>query len=122
MASNFLFTSTTVISELDNVTVCEEREQEIKLTCVLNGSISSDGVQWHRLVKGTNTAQRVSDLGNDFVNVLVPDDDQNELTATLYIFKVKISYTGYYWVKLPSDDVCNISLTVGTSTYVCLYV
>ena len=28
------------------------------------------------------------------------------------------SYTGYYWVELPSGNVCNASLTLLTSTYV----
>ena len=117
----------TVISEPDDVTVCEG--ESTTLPCVLNGSISSDDVQWYRLVKSTNTAQRVSRAGNDFADVPVFNDDQNTLTTTLYIFNARRSYTGYYWVRIPSDDVCNVSLTVSTGlfglnhyTYICVIV
>ena len=108
----------TVISEPDDVTICEGTASTT-LSCVLNGSISSDDVEWCRLVKDTNTVQRVSDVGDDFVDVLFPG--QNELTTTLYIFNARRSFTGYYWVRLPSDDVCNVSLTVSTGMFV-LYV
>ena len=56
----------------------------------------------------------------------------NTLTSSLTITNAVKSYTGYYWVRLPSDDVCNVSLTVGTSKYlhpyygqiqaICIYV
>ena len=36
----------------------------------------------------------------------------NTLTSSLTITNARKSYTGYYWVRLPSDDVCNVSLTV----------
>ena len=107
----------TVISEPDDVTICE-RTASTLLSCVLNGSISSDDVQWYRLVKGTNTVQRVSDAG-DFVDVPVPG--QNELTTTLYIFNARSSYTGYYWVRLPLGDVCNTSFTVSTGIFALHY-
>ena len=117
MASNFLFTSTTVISEPDDVTVCEGTVST-SLSCVLNSNMSSDDVQWYRLIKGTNTAQRVPNAGGDFVDVPLPS--QNRFTAMLYIYNARRSYTGYYWVKLPYDDVCNVSLTVTTGKYVCM--
>ena len=106
-----LIISTTVISEPDDVTACEGRSTTF--TCVLNNSISSDDVQWYRLVKGTNTTQRISNAEDDFVDVPIPD--QNKFTTTLYILNARRSYTGYYWVRLPSGDVCNVSLTVTTS-------
>ena len=112
----------TVISEPDDVTICEG-EQETRLICVLNGSIDSDDVQWYRLIKGTNTAQKVSNAGDNFVDVPVADDDQNKFTATLYIFNARRFYTGYYWVRLPSGNVCNTSYTVSTgmfALYVCM--
>ena len=112
-----MFTSTTVISEPDDVTVCEGGSTAF--TCVLNGSITSDDVQWYRLIMDTNTAQKVPNIREDFTYVPIPD--QNKLTTILYIFNARISYTGYYWVKLPSDDdVCNVSLTVTTGKYVCM--
>ena len=39
----------------------------------------------------------------------------NTLTSSLTITNAVKSYTGYHWVRLPSDDVCNVSLTVTTS-------
>ena len=117
----------TVISEPDNVTVCEG--ESTTLTCVLNDSLSIDDVEWYRLIKGTSTAQRVSRAGDDFIDVPVPDDYHNKFTTTLYIFNARRSYTGYYWVRLPYDDVCNVSLTVSTGlfglnryTYICIIV
>ena len=106
----------TVISEPDDVTVCEGTASTL-LSCVLNNSITSDDVQWYRLVKGTNTVQRVSNAGDDFVDVPVANDDQNEFTTTLYIFNARRSYTGYYWVRLPSGDVCNTSFTASTGMF-----
>ena len=117
MASNFLFTSTTVISEPDDVTICNGTSST-SLTCVLNSSISSDDVTWYRLIKGTNTAQRVSDAGDDFIAVPVPG--QNRFTTILYIHNTRRSFTGYYWIRSPSGDVCNVSLTVTTGKYVCM--
>ena len=116
----------TVISEPGDVTVCEGTASAL-LSCVLNGNISSDDVQWYRLVKGTNTAQRVSNAGDDFVDVPIPS--QNSLTTTVYIFNVRKSFTGYYWVRLPLGSVCNTSFTVVTGmfglncyTYICIIV
>ena len=117
MASNFLFTSTTVISEPDDVTICEGTAST-SLSCVLNSSIDSDDVQWYRSVNGTNTAQKVSNTGDNFIAVPIPG--QNRFTAVLYIHNARRSLTGYYWVKLPYDDVCNVSLTVTTGKYVCM--
>ena len=103
-----------VISEPDDVTVCNGTAST-SLSCVLNGNISSDDVQWYRLVKGTNTAQRVSKV-DDFVDVPIPG--QNRLTAVLYIYNARRSYTGYYWVRSPLGDVCNTSFTVSTGVFV----
>ena len=44
----------------------------------------------------------------------------NTLTSSLTINNAVKSYTGYYWVRLPSDDVCNVSLIVVTSMYLIL--
>ena len=103
-----MFISTTVISEPDDVIVCEGRSTSF--TCVLNGSITSDDVQWYRILKDTGTAERIGRL-DDFT--VVPITSQNSFTITLYIFNAIKSYTGYYWIRLRSDDVCNASLTVG---------
>ena len=106
-----------VISEPDDVTVCEGTSST-RFTCVLNGSISSDDVQWYRILKDTGTTERLGRL-DDFT--VVPISGQNSFTILLFIFNVRISYTGYYWVRLPADDVCNTSFTVSTGKYLHLY-
>ena len=79
----------------------------------MDSSISSDDVQWYRLIMDTSTTVMVD-----------PDDDQiftisthagNTLTSSLTITNTTQSYTGYYWIRLPTGDVCNVSLTVLTS-------
>ena len=42
----------------------------------------------------------------------------NTLTSNLTIINAIKSHTGYYWVRLPSDDVCNASLTVTKGMHV----
>ena len=103
----------TVISEPDDVTVCEGTLSRT-FTCVLNSSMASEDVQWYRMLKDTGTAERIFRL-NDFI--VVPLPDQNIFTTRLSIFNAMKSYTGYYWVRLPSDDVCNVSLTVLSSMF-----
>ena len=106
-----------VISEPDDVTLCEGRSTTF--TCVLNGSISSDDVQWYRLIMDTSTTVMVDpqDSNIQFTTSTI----NNTSTSSLTITNAVKSYTGYYWVRLPSDDVCNVSLTVGTSKYLYLY-
>ena len=102
--------STTVISEPDDVTVYEGGSTTF--TCVLDSSISSDDVQWYRLIMDTGTTVIVDQY-----------DDQigNTLTSSLTITNAEKFYTGYYWVRLPSgDDVCNTSVTVIEGT--CMYI
>ena len=106
-----MFISTTVISEPDDVTVCEGT-LSTSFTCVLNGSITSGDVQWYRLLEDTGTAERIGRL-DDFA--VVPITGVDSFTTSLYIFNANRSYTGYYWVRLLSDDVSNASLTVLTS-------
>ena len=105
-----MFVSATVLSEPDDVTVCEGGS--ISLTCVLNGSMTSDDVQWYRLLKNTSTIERVQRQEG---MVAVPIPNENSFTAMLYIINVNRSYTGYYWVKLPSHYVCITPFIVITS-------
>ena len=55
-----------------------------------------------------------------------PDDDRsinisthigNTMNSSLTITNVVKSFTGYYWLRLPSVNVCNVSLTVHISKY-----
>ena len=101
----------TVISEPDDVTICEGGSTTF--TCVLDSSISSDDVQWYRLIMDTSTAERINQSNNiNFITAVI----NNTLNSSLTITNAVKSYTGYYWVRLSSDDVCNVSLTVLTNT------
>ena len=104
----------TVIIEPDDVTVCEGRSTTF--TCALDSSISSDDVQWYRLLKDTGTTVMADPQGSNIH--LTTSTINNTLTSNLTITNARRSYTGYYWVRLSSDDVCNVSLTVTTSMYV----
>ena len=106
-----LYPSFTVISEPDDVTVCEGGSTTF--TCALDSSISSDDVQWYRLIMDNSTTVMVNGQRDDVI--IIPFVKKGSLATTLYIFNTTKSYTGYYWVRLPFDDVCNVSLTVLTS-------
>ena len=92
----------------DDVTVCEGRSTTF--TCVLNGSINSDDVQWYRLIKDTGTTEMVHQQGSNIR--FTTSTTNNILNSSLIISNARKSHIGYYWVRLPSDDVCNVSLTV----------
>ena len=112
------FYSVLVISQPDDVTICEGRGAVF--TCVLNSNIGSDDVQWYRFIKDTSTTEIVDPNGENinFLTHTVGSTTNSSLTITNAIK----SYTGYFWVGTPSLNVCNASLTVGTSTYVHMYV
>ena len=102
---------TTVINELDDVTVCEGREAV--LTCVLNSNIGSDDVQWYRFIKDTSATEMVDPNGDNIY--FITDTIENITSSSLTISNVLKAYTGYFWVGIPSPTVCNVSLTVLTS-------
>ena len=100
----------TVINELEDVTLCKGKEST--LTCVLNSSISSDDVRWYRLLKDTGTTEMVVPQGSNFhINTSTSINTTSNLTIT----NAMKSYIGYYWVRTPLGDVCNVSLTLSTS-------
>ena len=102
---------TTVISEPDDVTICEG--EGAVFTCVLNSNIRSDDVQWYRFMKDTSTTVMVDPNGEN-INFLTHTNGSSSLNITNAIK----SYTGYFWVGTPSLNVCNASLIVTTSMYV----
>ena len=110
--------STTVISEPDDVTICEG--EGAVFTCVLNSNIISDDVQWYGFIKDTSTKVMIcpSGMNVNFLTQTVGSTTSSSLTITNAIK----SYTGYFWVGTSSLNVCNASLTVLASTYVCSYV
>ena len=133
-----IFISTTVISEPDDVTICERKRAVF--TCVLNSNIRSDDVQWYRFIKDTSTTVMVDQNGGN-INFLthttinngnatnngrtvnngssVLTSNENATTSSLTITNAIKSYTGYFWVGTPSLNVCNASLTVVKSMYIC---
>ena len=113
-----LSTTVTVISQSDDVITCEG--EGAVFTCVLNSNIRSDDVQWYRFIKDTSTTVMVDPNGEN-INFLTHTNGSSSLTIT----NATISYTGYFWVRTSSLNVCNASLIVTTSmyymnTYVCI--
>ena len=110
---------TIVISEPDDVSICEG--EGTVFSCVLNriSNISNNDVHWYRFLRSRGTTEIVNASGEN-VSFLIHTG--NTLTSNLTITNAIKSYTGYYWVGTPSLTVCNVSLTVVTSTYVCLCV
>ena len=113
------FYSVLVISQPDDVTICEGRRAV--LTCVLNSNIRSDDVQWYRFIKDTSTTEMVDPNGEN-INFLTRTIGNT--SSSLTITNARKSYTGYFWVETESLTSCNASLTVFTSMYlqVCTYV
>ena len=109
-----MYISTTVIRKSDDVTICEGKG--VTFSCMLNttdASLNNTDVQWYRFIPDTNTAKMVDPQGNSFH--FTTSTINNTLTSNLTITNARRSHTGYYWVRLPSGDVCNVSLTLGTS-------
>ena len=106
---------TAVISEPDDVSVCEGRKAVF--TCVLNGNIRSDDVQWYRFIKDNNTTVMVDPDGDNIIN-FITNTNGNTTSSSLTITNVIKSYIGYFWVETSFLNVCNASLTVLTRTYV----
>ena len=104
--------SIVAISEPDDVTVFEGNEAVF--TCVLDSNIISDDVQWYRFIEDTSTTEMVDPNGENiyFITDTEENDDGNVTNSSLTINNVLKSYTGYFWVKAPSLNVCNASLTV----------
>ena len=109
--------STTVISQPDDATICEGGGT--MFTCVLNSNIRSDDVQWYRFIKDTSTTEMVDPNGGN-INFLTRTIGGTN--SSLTITNAIKSYTGYFWVGTPSLNICNASLTVLTSTYVCIHI
>ena len=103
-----------MISEPHDVTVCEGREAVFSCVLNRNSNISSEGIQWYRLIQDTSTIEMINPDGE---NITISTHTGNTLISSLTITDTVKSYTGYYWVKLSSDGVCNVSLTVVTSMY-----
>ena len=106
-----------VISQPDDVTICEG--EGAVFTCVLNSNISSDDVQWYRFIKDTSTTEMVDPNGENINFLTHTNGSTNSSLTTTNAIK---SYTGYFWVGTPSLNVCNASLTVLASMYICIHI
>ena len=102
-----------MISQPDDVTICEG--EEAVFTCVLNSNIRSDDVQWYRFIKDTSTTDPNGE------NIDTVNHANGSTSSSLTITNAIKSYTGHFWVETPSHNVCNASLTVLASMYVCVY-
>ena len=114
--STIVCISTIVISQPDDVTICEGRGAVF--TCVLNSNIRSDDVQWYRFIKDNSTTVMVDPNGENITFFNHTIGNTTNINITLTITNAIKSYTGYFWVGTPSLNVCNASLTVLTSMYV----
>ena len=103
--------TTAVISQPDDVTICEG--EGAVFTCVLNSNIRSDDVRWYRFIKDTSTTVMVDSNGEN-INIM-NHTNGSTTSSSLTITNAIKSYTGYFWVGTSSLNVCNASLTVGTS-------
>ena len=107
------FISTIVISEPDDVTVYEGVGAEF--TCVLDGGIRVEDIQWYRYIMDTGATEMID---SDLKSIDISSHTIRNTSSTLTITNTSKSHTGYYWVGTPSFNVCNVSLTVLTSMYV----
>ena len=104
-----------MISQPDDVTICEGRGAVF--TCVLDiTDDDDDDIQWYRLINDTSTTEIVDSNGEN-INFMTVTMENNVTTSSLTITNARISYTGYFWVGTSSLNICNASLTVGTSMY-----
>ena len=105
---------TTVISQPDDVTICEG--EGAVFTCVLSSNIRSDDVQWYRFIKDASTTKMVDPNGENIK--IMNHTNGSTINSSLTITNAIKSYTAYFWVGTPSLNVCNVSLTVRTNMVV----
>ena len=111
-----IFTGIIVISEPDDVCVCEGKSTTF--TCIWNGNIR-DNIQWYRYIKDTNS---IISINSDGENITISNHTGNTINSSLTITEAVKSYAGYYWVRLSSGDFCNVSLTVLSSMWIPLVI
>ena len=91
--------------------------------CALNttdSDIANNDVQWYRFIESTGTTEIVDKHGEG-IN-FITHTTRNIINSSLTVTNARTSHNGYFWARVPSFNVCNVSLSVGTSTYICKYV
>ena len=109
-----MFISIIAVVEPDDIIIC--KGGGAVFSCELNTAntnISSNNVQWYRFIKNTSATEMINPIGTD-IN-FTTKHSESALNSTLTITNAERSYTGYYWVKSPLNDTCNVSVTVGKS-------
>ena len=117
MYIKYVCISIVAVDERDDITICEGGT--VVFDCVLNTAntnISSDDVHWYRFIKNIGITEMINPNGTDIM--FTTNHSGKVLTTTLTITNAVRSHTGYYWVQSPSDDTCNVSLTVGRSMWI----
>ena len=61
-------------------------------------------------------------INSDGENITIFTHTGNTINSSLTITEAVKSYNGYYWVRLPSGDFCNVSLTVLSSMWIPLVI
>ena len=105
--------STAVITQPDDINICEGKGAVF--TCVLVCNATNYDVQWYRFIKSNSTTVMVDRHGEsiNFINITTG----NTIKTSLNITNAKTSYNGYFKLEPSPFNVCNASLSVGTSTY-----
>ena len=111
----YLHLSAIVIQEPNDFTLCEAKDKSFNCTVnTTNININHTDMQWYRFIYGTSTTEMIVNRQNPDI-IIFGNSSDNSSTSVLHITNARQSYTGYYWVGLPSFNVCNVSLTVLTS-------
>ena len=108
-----MFVFITVISQPDDATIC--KGEELVFTCVLNltnNHTRYTDLEWYKFTNASNI--EVLDPYEERINFLIRTAG-NTISSSLNITNAINSYTGYFWIGTSSFNVCNVSLTVGTS-------
>ena len=95
--------------EPDDITICEGGGGVFG--CELNTANTNISVHWYRFIKNASTTEMINPDRISFTFTI--NHSRNLLTTTLTITNAVRSYTGYYWVKSPLNETCNVSLTIG---------
>jgi len=108
--------SNIVISHPKNVTICEGGG--VTFTCVSNITITDNDVMWYRRRKAYGVITTVKIIPSRRINYTIV----NDATTTLTISNATIALIGFYWVKAPNFNACNVFLNVHKGTYVCMII
>ena len=76
-----------------------------------NIKINHTDMQWYRFIYSTSTTEMIVNRQNPDI-IFGTSSFDNSSASVLNITNARQSYTGYYWVGLPSFNICNASSQV----------